>query len=49
MQRALLSPRVWGLGLMREVQQATLLHNVREQRQLGLIGTENFPYQYEAQ
>jgi len=49
MHRALLSPRVWSVGRLREVQQARLLPQVRQEREQGLIGTEDFTDQHEAQ
>jgi hypothetical protein len=49
MQRALLAPHVWGLGLCGEGQQARLLQNVGKEHELGLIGTEDFANQHEAQ
>jgi hypothetical protein len=44
MERTLLSLYVWCFGLLREVQQARLLHDIGEQHQPGRIGTEDFPY-----
>jgi hypothetical protein len=49
MQRALLSPPGWSLGLLREVHQARLLQQVRKEREQGRIGTEDFTDQHEAQ
>jgi len=46
MQRALLKPYAGGLGLRcrgGQGQQATRLHDVCEQHEQGLIGTEEFP------
>lgn len=40
---------VWSLGLLGEVQQARLLHDVGEPHELGLLGTENFADQDKAQ
>jgi hypothetical protein len=39
----------WSLGLLRELQQTRLLHNIREEPEQGLIGTEYFANQHEAQ
>jgi hypothetical protein len=44
MERALLSLYVWRFGLLREVQQARLLHDIGEQHQPSRVGTEDFPY-----
>ena len=45
--------RLWlpvsSLGLLGEVQQARLLHDVGEPHELGLLGTENFADQDKAQ
>jgi len=52
MHRALLSPHGWGrglLGLGGAWQQATRLHHVRQEREQGRIGTEDFTDQHEAQ
>src|SRR5216683_3289384 len=49
MQRALPSPHAWNCGLRREVQQARLLQQVRQEREQGLIGTKDFAYQHETQ
>jgi hypothetical protein len=52
MQRALLLARACGrglLGLGGESQQATRLHNVREEHKPGLISTKDFAYQDETQ
>ena len=49
MQRALRWPHVKSLGLIGEVPQARLPHDVCKQHEHGLIGTENFAYQHEAQ
>jgi hypothetical protein len=52
MQRGLSCPHQCGLrrlGLGGEWQQATLLHDVREAQQHGLIGPEQFANQDEAQ
>jgi len=43
-------PYSFGLfGLSGQCQQATLLHDVREEHKQGLIGTEHFTNQHEAQ
>jgi hypothetical protein len=42
MQRARLGLPVGSHGLLGEVQQARLLHDVGEPHEPGLIGTENF-------
>lgn len=42
MQHARLGLPVGSHGLLGEVQQARLLHDVGEPRELGLIGLENF-------
>jgi len=49
MQRAPLSPHGGHRGLLREVHQASLLQHVRQEREQGLIGTQDFAYQHEAQ
>jgi len=52
MHRALLTPHGWGrglLGLGGAWQQATRLHHVRQEREQGRIGTEDFTDQHEAQ
>jgi hypothetical protein len=49
MQRTRLRRPVWSRGLLGEVQQARLLHDVGEPHEPGLIGTENFADQDEAQ
>jgi hypothetical protein len=52
MQRALRSLHAWGrglLGLGGEGQQATRLHHVRQEHQLGFIGTQDFAHQHETQ
>jgi hypothetical protein len=47
MQRALPSPHAWSRGLLREVQQARLLQQVRQEHKHGLIGPEDFADQHE--
>ena len=52
MQRALLLTPACGrglLGLGGEGQQTTRLHDVREEREPGLISTKDFAYQDETQ
>jgi hypothetical protein len=49
MHRALRSPHGERCGLLGEVQQARLLQEVREEREHGLIGTQDLAYQHEAQ
>jgi hypothetical protein len=49
MHRALLSPHGESCGLLREVQQPRLLQQVRQEREQGLIGPQNFAHQHEAQ
>jgi hypothetical protein len=51
-QRGLPCPYQGGLrrrSLVDVLQEATLLHDVREAQEQRLIGTEEFPYQHEAQ
>ena len=52
MQRALLLAHACSRGLLRlsgECQQATRLHDVREEHEPGLISTKDFAYQDETQ
>jgi len=49
MQRALRSPDGERRGLLGKVQLAILLHQVREEREQGLIGTEDCAHQHKAQ
>jgi hypothetical protein len=49
MHRALLAPPGWRRGPRRKVQQAHLLHQVRQQCELGLLGTEDFAHQHKTQ
>jgi hypothetical protein len=49
MHRALLSPPAWNWGLFGEVQQARLLQQVRQECKPGVIGTQDFADQHEAQ
>jgi hypothetical protein len=47
MQPALLWPHAWSCGLLREVQHARLLQQVRKEHEHSLIGTEDFTDQHE--
>jgi hypothetical protein len=47
--RALLTPHGGHRGRLRELDQARLLERVRQEREQGLIGTEDFPDQHDAQ
>jgi len=47
MQRARLWPHGWSRGLLGEVQQARLLHQVRQEHEHGRIGPEDFTDQHE--
>jgi len=49
MPRALLSPQGASRGLLGELQQASLLQQVRQECEQGLIGTKDFAHQHEAQ
>jgi hypothetical protein len=49
MQRALPTPPVRRRGLLGEVQLTQLLHHIRQEREQGLIGPQDFADQHEAQ
>jgi hypothetical protein len=49
MQRALPSPHGRRRGLLGEVQLTRLLHHLRQEREQGLIGSQDFADQHEAQ
>jgi hypothetical protein len=49
MDRALLAPHGGRRGLLGELEQARLLQYARQEREHGLIGTQNFADQDEAQ
>jgi hypothetical protein len=49
MYRALLALPLWSLRLLGAVEQSRLLHDIGEQHEQNLIGTQNFTNQHQAQ
>jgi hypothetical protein len=49
MHRTLRSPPVWSCRRLRKVQQTRLVQQVRQEGELGLIGTKDFAHQYDTQ